>query len=137
MTLFIDNIRLYNRDGIKYTKIELSNEVSKQYKDKRVKDLENNDLLKLCSTIPNLNFIIFTGFEDTPIDDEIFDKIPENVLAIYASNCQSFGGKVIPIPYGLQRKLHPYDSRQEILSSKLNSEVRPNKLLYKIGRAHV
>ena len=130
MTLFIDNIRLYKREGIKYTKIELSNESSKQYKDNRVKELGDQDLLFLCSTIPDVKFIIFTGFEDTQIDDEIFDKIPENVLAVYASNSISHGGKVIPIPYGIQRKLNPYDMRQDILSNNINSKINPEKLLY-------
>lgn len=130
MTLFIDNIRLYQRKFVKYTAVELQNPSAKLFKDNRLKELSDNDLLKLCSLIKDMNFIIFTGFEDTPIDDEIFDKIPENVLGIYASNAQSFGGKVHPIPYGIQRKLNPSDKRQEILLSFMNKNVSPSKLLY-------
>lgn len=130
MTLFIDNIRLYKRDNIQYTKIEQTNIDSKIYKNNRVKELSNNDLLSLCSTLNDINFIIFTGFEDTPIDDEIFDKIPENVIAIYASNSISFGGKVKPIPYGIQRMLHPNDNRQKIIANMLDVDIIPDKLLY-------
>lgn len=130
VTLFIDNIRLYQRKNIKYTAIELHNPLSKIYKDKRIEELKNDDLLELCSKFPDINFIIFTNFEDTPIDDEIFDKIPSNVLSIYAGNAQSFGGKVKPFPYGLQRKLHINDRKQEILKSLIYSNVEPTKLLY-------
>jgi NAD+ synthase len=77
-----------------------------------------------------MNFIIFTGFEDTPIDDEIFDKIPNNVLSIYASNCISFGDKVIPIPYGIKRRLGHWDNSQSILVSKINTFVEPTGLVY-------
>lgn len=130
MTLFIDNIRLYQRDGIKYTSMELKNEYSKHIKDKRVSQLKNNDLLKLCTFLSDINFIIFTGFEDTPIDDEIFDKIPKNVLGIYASNAISFGDKVYPIPYGIQRQLHPHDDRHELIKKFINYNKYPEKLLY-------
>lgn len=130
MTLFIDNIRLYRRKNIKYTKMELENLNSKNYKDNRIAEFSNEDLLKLCSEIPDVNFIIFTGFEDTPIDDEIFDRIPNNVLKIYASNSISYGGKVTPIPYGIQRKLNPSDKRQEILLNLKDYDIIPSKLLY-------
>jgi hypothetical protein len=130
MTLFIDNIRLYRRKNIKYTRNELDNKYSKDYKDSRVESLKNEDLLELCSKLSDINFIIFTGFEDTPIDEEIFDKIPNNVLKIYASNSISFGGKVAPIPYGIQRKLNMLDNRHEILLKMISSYVAPSKLLY-------
>jgi hypothetical protein len=130
MTLFIDNIRLYQRKGIKYTSIELSNESNRLYKDTRVEELKHNDLLKLCSELSDMNFIIFTNFEDTPIDEEIHNKIPDNVLGIYAGNAQSFGNKVIPMPYGLQRKLYPNDNRHEILTNLIDLIIKPNKLLY-------
>ena len=130
MTLFIDNIRLYRRKNIKYTKIELTNLSSKDYKDRRVLEFENEDLLELCGKLNDINFIIFTGFEDTPIDEDIFNRIPKNVLTIYASNSISFGGKVVPIPYGLQRKLHHYDNRHEILIKNTTQNVTPSKLLY-------
>jgi hypothetical protein len=130
MTLFIDNIRLYYRDNAKLTAIELYNESAKYFKYARIREFSNNDLLNLCSQFKTINFIIFTGFEDTPIDDVIFDRIPENVLGIYASNCISFGGKVNPIPYGIQRKLNPSDNRHNILSRCVNIDVVPQKKLY-------
>ncbi len=131
MTLFIDNIRLYKRDGIKYTAIEKVDTRARLYKDAVVSEfMKNNDLLYLCSQLTDMNFIIFTAFEDTPIDEFIFDKIPDNVISIYASNCISFGGKVKPIPYGIQRKISSGDNRHEILSSMIYNNDVPTKLLY-------
>ena len=77
-----------------------------------------------------MQFVIFTGFEDTQIDEFIFDKIPKNVIAIYASNAISFGGKVKPIPYGIQRKLNINDKRQDILIDYINIHKQASKLLY-------
>jgi hypothetical protein len=131
MTLFIDNIRLYKRSGIKYTANELVNEYSKKFKDNIVRELfETNDLLYVCSQIKEVNFIIFTGFEDTPIDDEIFDKIPDNVLNIFASNAISFGGKVKPIPYGIKRRMNPFDKNQEFLIESIGADTEPKKSTY-------
>jgi hypothetical protein len=130
MTLFIDNIRLYQRPGIKYTSMEQSNESFRHFKDARVRELSGSDLLKLCGELPDMNFIVFTAFEDTPIDDEIFDKIPENVLGIYASNATTFGGKVHPIPYGIKRKIYESDIMHEVLSNMISLNVEPKKLLY-------
>jgi hypothetical protein len=113
MTLFIDNIRLYNR------KIERVKPQDKSYVNSLMKE---SDLLNLCSQFPNKKFIIFTNLEDTPIDDFIFNKIPDNVLSINAANALSFGGKVNPIPYGIQRKLNNDDNRSEILLSFMNSQ---------------
>lgn len=121
MTLFIDNIRLYKRD-IKSVKPS-----DRVWVDSL---MHESDLLKLCSILSDMNFIIFTGHEDTPIDEYIFDKIPENVLSILAVNAESFGGKVIPLPYGLQRKLTLNDNRLEVIKDMLEYDVAPNKLLY-------
>jgi hypothetical protein len=123
MTLFIDNIRLYNRHILNIKDSDRS------YVDNLMK---NNDLLKLCSEFDEMNFIIFTGFEDTPIDEFIFEKIPNNVLNIFASNAISFGEKVIPIPHGLQRKMYPNDNRHIILRKFLenNYHIESEKLLY-------
>lgn len=121
MTLFIDNIRLYNRD-IKFLKDSDRSYVYGL--------LESNDLLRLCSLLPDMNFIIFTGFEDTPIDDFIYDKIPENVLGIFAANSISFGGKVHPIPYGLKRKMSQGDNKIGILHEFIENNELPTKLLY-------
>lgn len=130
MTLFIDNIRLYKRDGIKYTALEESAPHIKEIKDRKVQSLGSEDLLELCSYIPDINFIIFTAFEDTPIDEFIEGRIPENVLKIFASNAIYFGGKVVPYPYGIQRKLSTLDNRHEILLSEINHTWYPSKLLY-------
>jgi hypothetical protein len=131
MTLFIDNIRLYKRNNVKYTAMENELPHVKLIKDNRVKQLfQNNDLLELCSILSDMNFVIFSGFEDTPLDDEIHNKIPDNVLGIHASNALSFGGKVHPMPYGLQRKLNHTDIRHEIIESMLAVDVEPNNLLY-------
>jgi hypothetical protein len=121
MTLFIDNIRLYKRD-IKSVKPS-----DRIWVDSL---MHESDLLKLCGVLSDMNFIIFTGHEDTPIDEYIFDKIPENVLSILAVNAESFGGKVIPLPYGLQRKLTLNDNRLEVIKDMLEYDVVPNKLLY-------
>jgi hypothetical protein len=130
MTVFIDNFRLYQRPNIKYTNLELINEKARIYKKEKIEEFKNQDLLGLIAKVPYLNFIIFTGFEDTPIDDDIFDRIPSNVLNIYASNCQSFGGKVNPIPYGVQRKLNQNDNRHDIIKKFINLNIPLNKLLY-------
>lgn len=130
MTLFCDNIRLYRREGIRYTANEEVKPEWKSIKNMKVKRLANEDLLALCKALPDMDFIIFCHFEDTPIDEFIHDLIPDNVKAIYASNCMSYGGKVHPMPYGLQRKLSPTDKRHEILMSMLATEVVPEKWLY-------
>jgi hypothetical protein len=122
MTLFIDNIRLYNRE-IKDVKPEDLNYVNSL--------MSKNDLLDLCSNFKDMNFIIFTNLEDTPIDEFIFDKIPENVLSVNAVNAISYGGKVNPIPYGLQRAMNPNDNRVGVTFNFINfPEVDPITLLY-------
>ena len=122
MTLFIDNIRLYKR----YVK-EVS-EADRPY----INSLHaKSDLLHLCGNFPDMKFIIFTNLEDTPIDDYIFDAIPENVLCISAVNAVAHGGKVIPAPYGLQRRMTPDDRRiEDIASAMKNLPTNPPGLLY-------
>lgn len=122
MTLFIDNIRLYKR----YI-VEVS-ESDRSYIDSLH---ERNDLLHLCSCFPDMKFIIFTNLEDTPIDEYIFDLLPENVLCISAVNAVSFGRKVIPAPYGLQRRMTLDDSRIEDIKSYMKKLPKnPPGLLY-------
>ena len=106
MTLFIDNIRLYKRD-IKDVKPE-----DKAYVDSL---MEKSDLLQLCAAFPSMRFIIFTNLEDTPTDEYIFDAIPDNVLYISAVNAIAHGGKVVPAPYGVQRRMNDSDDRIDIL----------------------
>jgi hypothetical protein len=108
MTVFIDNLRLYDRP------IADIKEEDKTYIEFL---LSKGTLFELLKSYPMMKFIIFTNLEDTPIDEYIFDKIPDNVLLISAVNAISNGGKVIPGPYGLQRKLYPEDERQQYLKS--------------------
>jgi len=107
MTLFIDNIRLYKRHIV---------EVSESDRPYVEGLMEKSDLLRLCSNFSDMKFIIFTNLEDTPIDEYIFDIIPENVLCISAVNAVAHGGKVIPAPYGLQRAMNPNDDRVETMT---------------------
>ena len=123
MTLFIDNIRLYKRDII---------EVKPEDKDYVFGLMEESDLLRLCKCYPMMKFIIFTNLEDTPIDEDIFDAIPDNVLCISAVNAIENGGKVIPAPYGVQRRMSPSDNRIEQLENAMKANIDPSlsKLLY-------
>lgn len=113
ITLFIDNIRLYKRE------IQSIKPQDKSYVNSL---MEESDLLNLCSQFLDKKFIIFTNLEDTPIDDFIFDKIPDNVLSVNAVNALSFGDKVNPVPYGIQRKLNVTDNRSEILLSFMSTQ---------------
>ena len=124
MTLFIDNIRLYKR------KILCATATDQMRVDKM---MEENDLLHLLAEImlmKETQFIIFCNNEDTPITEDIHSHIPPNVLAIYAANAIGYGGKVHPIPYGLQRKLYPVDFRLDDMHIALKSDPKPTKLLY-------
>jgi hypothetical protein len=121
MTLFIDNIRLYKRP------IQTSNPSDQIWVESLFKD---NDLLDLCSKFPEMNFIIFTNLEDTPIDSEIENKIPKNVIKIYSANAIYFNDEIRPFPYGLQRRMHSGDDRTEVIQEILSSEVPARNLLY-------
>ena len=121
MTVFIDNIRLYNRH------IECSNDDDQKWVDGLQ---ETNDMLKTCAAFPDTNFVIFTNLEDTPITDDIHELIPDNVKGIYGVNAVGFGGKVHPFPYGVQRIIHPSDNRIGILHEMMEKDVKPSKLLY-------
>ena len=123
MTLFIDNIRLYKRDII---------EVKPEDKDYVFGLMEESDLLRLCKCYPMMKFIIFTNLEDTPIDEDIFDSIPDNVLCVAAINALSYGGKVVPAPYGIQRRMTPKDDHIERLENAMKTVVSASesKLLY-------
>lgn len=118
MTLFIDNIRLYKRHIVEVS------EADRPYIDSLH---AKNDLLRLCKNFPDMKFIIFTNLEDTPTDDYIFDAIPDNVVRVCAVNAISHGGKVVAAPYGIQRKMNPWDNRNEILAEQ--TEESPHKLL--------
>jgi len=122
MTLFIDNIRLYKRHIVEVS------ESDRPYIDSLH---AKSDLLSLCANFPDMKFIIFTNLEDTPTDDYIFDAIPDNVLRISAVNAVSFGGKVVPAPYGLQRRMNSGDKRiGDIMAYRRNLPPKPSGLLY-------
>ena len=125
MTLFIDNIRLYKRDiaEVKESDKPIVNAM-----------METSDLLKLCGEFPEMKFIIFTNLEDTPLDEYIFDCIPDNVLRVCAVNSIVWNEKVIPAPYGVQRRMSLNDDRIEVLQTHMNKEStkvpRSFRLLY-------
>ena len=125
MTLFIDNIRLYKRDiaEVKESDKPIVNAM-----------METSNLLKLCGEFPEMNFIIFTNLEDTPLDEYIFDCIPDNVLRVCAVNSIVWNEKVVPAPYGVQRRMSLNDDRIEVLQTHMNKEStkvpRSFRLLY-------
>ena len=123
MTVFIDNIRLYRRN-IPSTKPEDRDYVNAL--------MARSDLLDLCGNFSQMKFIIFTNLEDTPIDDFIIDQIPSNVVCISAINAITHGDKIIPAPYGVQRRMTPDDDRIEQLIEwmKYDSIDNPTTLLY-------
>ena len=81
--------------------------------------MDKSDLLRLCAAFPDMRFIIFTNLEDTPTDEYIFDAIPDNVLCISAVNAIAHGGKVVPAPYGVQRRMNDSDDRIEVLKKAM------------------
>lgn len=119
MTLYIDNIRLYPR------KVKTDTEYDTQFVDHL---MLTNNLLALCSLLPLNSFIIYTGQEDTPIDENI--RVPFNVLHIFAVNALYNNELISPFPFGLQRQMNPNDKRLEIMQNNLDAFVEPKKLLY-------
>ena len=124
MTLFIDNIRLYNRE------IRNVKETDRNYLQKLMNE---NDLLNLCEKFPEMNFIIFTSLEDTPTDEYIFARIPSNVLMIFATHAIANNYKVKPLVNGLQRRFGYLDNRIKIIEnyvSRKPKEMTTSNLLY-------
>ena len=122
MTVFIDNIRLYKR------KIASVKPEDERYVNAL---MSRSDLLDLCANFPQMKFIIFTNLEDTPIDDFILNRIPENVACISAVNAITHNDKVIPAPYGVQRRMNPSDDRIEQLTQYMEHvPSKPRNLLY-------
>ena len=119
MTLFVDNIRLYKRD-IKEVKPE-----DKAYVDSL---METSDVLQLCNHFEGMKFIVFTNLEDTPIDDQI--RVPDNVLCVSAVNAVAHSDKVIPAPYGVQRRMNLSDMRIEVLQEAMQNIPDATQLLY-------
>jgi hypothetical protein len=130
ITLFIDNIRLYRR-YLEYSDWLHMKPIS--YNDRQwLNRFEDDDLLKLLGTHPytGLEFVIFTAFEDTPLDDHIWDKIPDNVISINTANGVVFGDKVRPFPHGIERKMYDGYNHHETLLSMIDSPIQPEKLLF-------
>ena len=120
MTVFIDNIRLYKRN-IPSTKPQDRDYVNAL--------MARSDLLDLCSNFTQMKFVIFTNLEDTPIDDQI--RVPDNVLCISAVNAIAYGDKVIPAPYGVQRRMNQSDDRiEKLIDSMEYVPSNPRGLLY-------
>lgn len=121
MTLFIDNIRLYNRP-LQVSEGPDANWVSYL--------LKYNDLLELCGRLKDNKFLIFTSHEDTPIDEHI--RLPENVLGIHATNAIYNNDRIVPFPYGLQRPIGSNDPRLGIMKMEVEEDksFTPTKLLY-------
>lgn len=122
MSLYIDNIRLYPRP------------IQVAERDQEFVNLLMlcNNLLGLCSLLPRNFFVIYTGEEDTPIDEQI--NLPLNVGQIYGVNAIYNNDLITPFPFGLQRQMTPTDNRLEIMLSNLhygpNIANIPSKLLY-------
>ena len=118
LTLFIDNIRLYNRQ------IKCNNDADQRWVD----GLQSkNDLMKLCASLDK-KFIVFCNNEDTPINSDI--DIPPNVLGVYGANAIGTHKKLHPFPYGVGRRLHVHDNRQDVLIHAMGDDPKPRKLLY-------
>ena len=125
MTLFIDNIRLYRRP-IEYSDwlhMKPVSAVDKQW----LAQFEDEDLLDLCSKHSNVKFIIFTGFEDTPLDEHIV--VPSNVT-IYAVNGVVLGDRIRPFPHGIERKMYEGYDHHEILEEMIDDVTIPLRELF-------
>lgn len=128
ITLFIDNIRLYKRN-LEYTDWERKKPI--QSHDRNwLNSFSDEDLLELCSKFTNKKFVIFTAFEDTPLDEFIEGRIPENVLSINATNAVYLNDKIKPMPHGIERIMYPGYNNHEILLEYIKDSRTANKLLY-------
>lgn len=122
MTLFIDNIRLYKRE------IQAANPSDQDWINQL---MTRNSLLDVCAQLQDINFVIFTNLEDTPIDSSIQNVIPQNVLSINAANALFFDHKAInPLPYGIQRKLSWRDNKHKVLQKFIYKKIEPTNLMY-------
>lgn len=129
MTLFIDNIRLYRRP-LEYSDWMHLKPISSQDR-VWLEQFEDEDLLGMLSKLfSNMKFVIFTALEDTPLDEYILDRIPNNVFSIHSANGVVFGGKIHPYPHGLERKMYTGYDHHEILESLIQETVEPHNLLF-------
>jgi hypothetical protein len=128
MSLFIDNIRLYRR-SLEYSDWLHNKPISSE--DKRwLSQFDDEDLLSLCSHFKDKKFVIFTAFEDTPLDLHIEGRIPDNVCSINATNSVYLTDKIFPMPHGLERIMYNGYSHHNILRDHMGRDVSPSKLLY-------
>ncbi len=125
MTLFIDNIRLYRRP-IEYSDWQHNKPVSSLDRE-WLNQFEGEDLLEICRTYPHIKYIIFTAFEDTPLDKYI--NVPDNVT-IWAANAVVFNDKIHPFPHGIERVMYPGYDHHEILREYIDKQIEPEKLLF-------
>jgi len=128
MSLFIDNIRLYWRPIIHqgWTRTTLLCDQDLEWH----KQFRDEDLLDLCSKFPHKTFVIFTAFEDTPLDEHIEGRIPPNVQSINATQCVYLTDKVVPMPHGLERHMWNGYNHHEILKKQISIDTIPSRLLY-------
>lgn len=142
MKLFIDNVRLYQRKYIRFVNMEnpeifLSDDLptdlnvnainghNRSLRVQQAQKYRHHDLLNLCRNFPQMKFIIFTGLEDISLDEEVFEHIPDNVIKIFAANAGVFGGKVLPIPFGLALLFN-----KDALLDLMNDQIDPDNLMY-------
>jgi hypothetical protein len=128
ITLFIDNIRLYRRT-INFSDWEHKKPI-KEHDREWLNNFNDEDLLELCFNFPNKKFIIFTAFEDTPLDEFIEGRIPDNVISINATNAVYMNDKINPMPHGIERKMNHGYNHHEILMEYIKDERLANNLLY-------
>lgn len=128
MTLFIDNIRLYRRK-IKYSDWLHMKPISLEDQT-WLNQFSDEDLLALCASFPEQKFMIFTAFEDTPLDEHVWPRIPYNVVSINAANGVIFGDKIRPFPHGIERIMHEGYDHHEILQEMIEDESKASKLLF-------
>lgn len=129
MTLFVDNIRLYRRP-LKYSDWMHLKPISDQDR-VWLEQFEDEDLLAaLGKLFSSMKFVIFTAFEDTPLDEEVFNRIPPNVLGIYSANGVMLGEKVHPFPHGIERKMYEGYDHHEILQNLIEVNVEPHRQLF-------
>ncbi len=126
MTLFIDNIRLYRRP-LEFSDWQHTKPISGNDRT-WLNQFNDEDLLNLCSQFPSTRFIIFTAFEDTPLDSTIWDKLPKNV-EINAANAVVFGGRIKPFPHGIERYMYNGYNHHETLLEYIDDEKAPTKTL--------
>ncbi len=128
MSLFIDNIRLYWRP-LEYSDWMHRKPISPNDR-MWLNQFQDEDLLALCAKFPHIQFDIFTAFEDTPLDEMVWDRIPDNVRSINAANAVVFGGKIKPFPHGLERYMYEGYDHHDILIEEMETDAPTKKLLF-------